>query len=1120
MKTIPPPCPEPETGRKYWRSLDHLQDKPEVREWIEREFPDGASLAPDGESRRDWMKIMSASFLLAGMGGLATGCRRPEEELLPFGKQPEGYLHGGYKYFATAVPNRDAATAVLAKWQDGRPIKLEANPLAPGSYGTCACVQAAILDLYDPDRASRHTFKGSDVSAAKVVDALSGLSKQFAANGGKGLYILAERSSSPSRDRLQKALKDKLGESVWAEYEAVDLSVGRAATAIAYGPGVRSVVKVGNAKRILSLDADLFGTEQGAAGAMAGYAKHRKPGEEMNRLYVVESLLSITGGQADHRLRVKPSEVIAVAAQVASALLKGGPVAGKLRSLAASSPASAKWAEECAKDLAAHAGAAVVVAGHRQPLAVHLIAAALNEALGAPGKTLDIVSVPSGGEAASIQDVVSALNTGSVDTLVILGGNPAYNAPADLKFSDAAKKAKNVVRLGYYEDETAAIATWHIAASHFLESWGDARSLNGTVLPVQPLLQPLFGGLTDLEVVARLAGLEQTSPYELTRQTLKDLGADGEEGWKKFLHDGFLADSAYKPSSISFNVAAAAAAISGPVSKSEGFEVVLHRDAKVDDGRGLNNGWLQEMPDPITKVTWENVVTVSPKTARELGLPLEKGTQIPQDQKAHDGQYRQITLRVTVSGVSVEGPVWVQPGLADGVVGLALGYGRTAVGRVGKGSGFNAYPLLTSKGPLLSGAKVEMVTKRALVAVTQEHGLMEGRPVVREANLDEYKKKPDFAKNMDLDGHLSYVPRNPDGSIKNIYQSPYKANPWTKSDINQWAMVVDLGTCTGCSACVVACQAENNIPIVGKGQIARGREMHWMRIDRYYSYDPNIPASSEVAADDPQMVVQPMLCQHCENAPCESVCPVNATVHDNEGLNVMAYNRCIGTRYCSNNCPYKVRRFNFFDYNKRDNSFADADDHHFMDLTGPLYHGPLGKNRYAEKEWEIVKLVKNPDVSVRMRGVMEKCTFCVQRIEQAKIAVKVQARDSGNVRVPGNMVKTACQEACPAGAISFGNVLDPEASVNALQNDPRNYTVLGFLDNKPRVTYLARIRNPNPAMPDYYASPRSLQDYERIRGENPFEEHGHGGGHGHGDDHGKAGGSGHAAMTGGKGGQI
>ncbi|MBN8247516.1 MAG: TAT-variant-translocated molybdopterin oxidoreductase [Verrucomicrobia bacterium] len=963
MKTIPPICPEPETGRKYWRSLEQLNDQPEFREWLEREFPEGASAAPEGESRRDWMKLMSASFLLAGMGGLATGCRRPEEELLPFGKQPEGYLHGGWKYFATAMPSRGSATPVLAKWTDGRPTKLEPNSLAPGSAGTDAQVQAAILNLYDPDRAIRHTFQGNDVDAAKVADMLSGLSQKFGGNAGEGLWILSERSSSPTRARLQTALSEKYGRSRWVNYEPVDFHVHRTAASVIFGAEVQPRYRLDQAKRILSLDANLFGAEADAGGMTRGFAAGRKPGEGMNRLYVVESLMTTTGGQADHRLRVKPSEVVRVAAQVAAQLVTGGTLGAALQKLAEGSPAPAGWAAECAKDLAAHRGEAVVVAGYTQPLAVHLIAAALNEALGAHGKTVELRQAETPADTSSMADLVAALYAGQVDTLVILGGNPAYNAPADLKFSEAAKKAKSVVRLGYYEDETFSLATWNLASAHFLEAWGDARGATGAVLPVQPLIQPLFGGLSDLEVLARLLGHPITTPYDLVRETFKGLTSGEENAWNQFLHDGFLADSAGQPVRLSFDASRVLEALekSAPAPAGDGYEVVLFRDSKVDDGRNTNNGWLQELPEPVTKVTWENVVLLSPKTAKDLGIDSSA--------RAKDGQYEQFVVKVTVGGASIEGPAWVQPGLADGVVGCALGYGRTKVGRVGRASGFNAYPLTSHKsGNLARGARLEKVMRRHLVAVTQEHGLMEGRPVVREATVAEYAAKPDFAKHMDLDAHLDYVPRNPDGSIKNIYQSPYQAQPWTKSDINQWAMTVDLGSCTGCSACVIACQAENNIPIVGKDQVARGREMQWMRIDRYYSYDPSLPTTDETPAADPQMVIQPMLCQHCENAPCESVCPVNATVHDSEGLNVMAYNRCIGTRYCSNNCPYKVRRFNFFDFNKRQISYAQQTGTFFLNVQSPLYHGPFGPNQYKETDWDVIKLVKNPDVTVRMRG--------------------------------------------------------------------------------------------------------------------------------------------------------
>ena len=1112
MKTIPPPCPEPESGPKYWRSLAQLNEQPEVRQWIEQEFPAGASLAPEGESRRDWMKLMSASFLLAGLGGVGAGCRRPEEKFLPFGKQPENYVHGGWQHFATAFPIRGAAVPVLVKSTDGRPVKIEPNDKHPDASGTDALVQASVLGLYDPDRAHRHTLNGSDAKIAAVQDALAALAKKFAGNAGEGLAVLAERSSSPSRARLQAQLADKLSKARWFNYEPVDFAVARVAASTAFAADVQPFYKLGAAKRILALDADFLGGELDSARYGRGFARGRKPGDDMNRLYTVESLMTLTGGQADHRLRVKPSEVVKVAAQIASFIITGGELGNALKTLAQGSPAPAKWAEECANDLASKKGEAVVLAGYAQPLAVQLIALALNDALGAVGKTVELHKAEQLADTGTILDLAAALKAGGVDTLVILGGNPAYNAPADAEFASVAKNAKTIVRLGAYEDETAALrakeATWHLAAAHFLESWGDARTSDGSVVPIQPLIEPLFGGLTEIEVLGRLLGAEKPSAYEQVRETFKGLAGADENAWKKFLFQGFLDDSAAKPVSASLDAGKVAGALAAFKSaKTDGFEVVLARDAKVDDGRFSNNGWLQELPDPITKVTWENVILVSPKTGRELGVSGgdTKRERAADNAQAHDGQYNQTFLKVSVNGASVEGPVWIQPGLADGVVGLALGYGRKVVGRVGRNCGFDAFALFqTASRHLVAGAKVEKVFRKQYLGVTQEHGLMEGRPVIREANLEQFKAKPEFAKNMDLDAHLPhFVPRedenDPKSPLKNIYKHPYKQNPFTKSEIHQWGMVLDLASCTGCSACVIACQAENNIPIVGKAQVMRGREMHWMRIDRYYSHDPSLDVTAETAAADPQMAVQPMFCQHCESAPCESVCPANATVHDEEGLNVMAYNRCIGTRYCANNCPYKVRRFNFFDYNKRETAYGSGKGNFFLNVEDPLYHGPLGTDRNSAPEWEIIKLVKNPDVTVRMRGVMEKCTFCVQRIEQAKIAQKNKAKGSGDVRVPDGTIKTACQQACPAEAITFGNLLDPESAVSKLKQDVRDYTVLGFLDNKPRVTYLARVRNPNPKMPESPKTPDSQRDYERFRHENPFEEHG--AGHGHDEKH-------------------
>lgn len=1108
MKTIPPPCPEPEDGPKYWRSLDHLAERPEVREWIDREFPAGASLAPEGETRRGWMKLMSASFLFAGLGGMAAGCRRPVEHLTPFSKQPEGYIHGKPQYFATAMPNRASAISLVVKSSDGRPTKIEGNPLHPDSNGgTDAYAQASILNLYDPDRSQRHTQGGNDAKVEAVRDALAAINKKFAANGGEGLIFLAERSSSPSRSRLQAAIAEKLPKSKWFAYEPIDFASAGTAYSLAYGAEVVPHVHLEKARRILSLDCDFAGVELDSRHHIAGYTAGRKPGDDMNRLYVIESLMSLTGGQADHRLRVRPTDVVRIAALIASKLGITGELGVALTALSKGAEAHNAWAEECAKDLLDKKSDSVVVAGYTQPLAVHLIAAAMNQALGSVGKAVTLIKNPEPANSGGIAECVAALNAGT-DTLVILGGNPAYNAPVDLEFPVAAKKAKEIVRLGYYEDETSALSTLGISAAHYLESWGDARTCDGTVVAVQPLIEPLFAGLTDLEVLARIVGEAKVTPNELVRDTWKDLN---DAAWKKFLHDGFIADSASKPLELTFNAASVVSKL-GAASAATDFDLVLYRCAKMDDGRFNNNGWMQELPDPVTKVTWDNVVLMSAKTAKELGVAGFQGGKDNTSDKAHahDGQYRQAIIQITVGGRRVQGPVWVQPGMADNTIGLALGYGRTRTGRVGSQVGANAYSLFSAKNAtgtphITTGAKIERVPGMHILGVTQEHGLMEGRPIVREANLEQFKAKTNFAKNMDLESHMShYVPmkKTPDGRnaerYQNIYEHPYDQHPSTASKIHQWGMVIDLSTCVGCSACVIACQSENNIPIVGRDQVARGREMQWMRIDRYYSTSTESPLSEEMAAADPQMVTQPMFCQHCEAAPCESVCPVNATVHDEEGVNVMAYNRCIGTRYCANNCPFKVRRFNFFDYNKRESDYGKAQDQHIVNM-GNLYKGFLGVDRDKEPEWEIIKLVKNPDVSVRMRGVMEKCTFCIQRVEQAKIARKVAVGNSGDVAVPDGTIRTACQEVCPAGAITFGNTLDPESAVSKLKRDPRNYSVLGFLDVRPRVTYLARVRNPNPAIVKLEGrkledGPDTLRDYERHRHENPFKEHGHGSG--------------------------
>ncbi|MCC6822977.1 MAG: 4Fe-4S dicluster domain-containing protein, partial [Verrucomicrobia subdivision 3 bacterium] len=843
---------------------------------------------------------------------------------------------------------------------------------------------------------------------------------------------------------------------------------------------VKPIFRYDEAKTILALDCDFIGGEDDAHNNIRRFSKGRKlekPEDSMSRLYAVESLFTPTGVSADHRLRVPASAVARIAAAIAAELGvnvgNNAPPAG----------VDAKWISECAKDLKANAGKSLVVAGYRQPLAVHLLAHAINAALGSVGTTVELIEAPAP-NSGDLPELAEALNGGQVETLVILGGNPFYNAPADLNWAATQRKAKTIVRLGYYEDETGVTSDWHFPLAHYLESWGDAHTSDGTLVPIQPLIAPLFGGLCELEFLARLAGLAETRANQIVRETFASLTGDrSEAAWNMFLHDGFAPGTAAKKVSARFDSSALSAALAGAASRvasKDNLEVVLFRDAKVDDGRYNNNGWLQELPEPVTKMVWDNAVLVSRKTARDLGVVNED------------------IVEVRLGACTIKGAVWTQPGMADNSLGLALGYGRTNVGRVGVGTGFDAYPLLTTKtGYIATGATVRKTGETYPLVCTQSHWSMEGRAIVREANLEQFKAHPDFAERMNAEEAPNESP---------LYPNPLDIAK--KTALHQWGMSVDLNSCVGCGTCVMACQSENNIPIVGKDLVKRGREMHWIRIDRYFSTDPKKRAFGQTYQkdeeqqfdtwiDDVQAVNQPMFCQHCEAAPCESVCPVNATIHDQEGLNVMAYNRCVGTRYCSNNCPYKVRRFNYLDYNKRP----------LKDLVGPFYpttvlHSTGGewdlarwwKDQSAtmrpDLEVDLIRMIKNPDVTVRMRGVMEKCTFCLQRIEGAKIAQKVKAGESGDVVVPDGTIKTACEQACPAEAIVFGNVADPHSRVSKLKAQDRDYTVLDFLKTKPRTTYLARVRNPNPAMPDYEEAPLTFQEFESKNG-NPFAHGGH-----------------------------
>jgi len=1033
--------PEAATGRKYWRSLGQLRETPEFRGWLEREFPQGAAEMEGGEvSRRNFLQLMGASMALAGLS--FTGCRRPEKHLMPFTRGVEWAIPGKALFYATSMPTRYGAQPLVITTYDGRPTKIEGNPLHPVSKGaTDTWSQTSILDLYDPDRSRffwrkpRSAEKAHKADAAEFEKALDDLLK--GAGDGAGLALLLEEGNSPTRERLRGEIEKKFPKAIWAVYEPAGGVIGNAG----YGEGVTVVPQIDKADVIMSLDCDFLGCD-GTIEQTRQFTSRRKVDDNptMNRLYVVENRYTVTGGIADHRLRLPASQVgafaIALAEQIGAATSDPALAALVKELPRGTERLNAEWVKESAADLVAHKGKALVLVGPNQPAPVHAIVAGINSALGALGATL-AGRKRAEKSAATIAELAKAISDGSTKAIIIVGGNPAYNAPADLDFPKLLAQVPDVIRVGTHDDETAQHATWHVPLAHYLETWGDGRASDGSYTAVQPMILPLFGGWSELDILAKVAGRPKPQGPELIQETFRTVApgaADFTAAWSQFLHDGFLAESAAKAEPLAVPTAAAATpseegeeGVAAPAFDESTFEIVLVRDTKVDDGRYANNGWLQELPDPITKLTWDNAAQISPASAKKL--------------KVESGDVVEISLQ----NRSIRVPVLVAPGHADNSLTISLGYGRSFSGRVGgKGVGTNAYPLRTSAQPyFLVGASVKPTGDQYSLAITQEHGSMEGRgaDLLREGTLDLYKQQPDFAKALGLDSHAEWE-KNAAGRKSQIVNRSLYSHP-PLNDVHQWGMTIDMNTCTGCSACMVACQAENNIPIVGKQQVINGREMHWIRTDRYF-------ASDTQGEDEPEMVSQPMLCQHCENAPCETVCPVNATVHSEDGINVMAYNRCIGTRYCANNCPFKVRRFNFFDYNQR--KIED----------GGLYAWNLTAPKGME---ESVKLQKNPNVTVRMRGVMEKCTFCIQRIQEAKIAAKVGARDSANVRIPADSFTVACAQACPNDAIVFGDISNPESSVSKLRVKERGYRLLEYLNVSTRIWYLARIRNPNMKMP-------------------------------------------------------
>jgi MoCo/4Fe-4S cofactor protein with predicted Tat translocation signal len=959
-------------GKEIWRSFDDLADTDQFKEYLQGEYPRHSSVALN-LNRRDFLKLLGASVAFAGL----TACvPRINETILPYVNPPEMFIPGKPLYFASAMPMAGYGRGVVVKTNMNRPIKVDGNPSHPDTLGASDIfMQASILNLYDPDRAKEVASGGQNRGWEAFTAALAAAVKTLSANQGAGLRILSGAVTSPTLfNQIQSVLR-QYPAAKWSVYEPGGMGQSYAGAEMAFGQPVESLYNFDKANVILSLDNDFLYRDGGVMHYQHSFSARRQvttAKAEMNRLYVAESSLTITGANADHRLAMQAGQVEAFARAIAAKL-------GVSVAQASGSIPGASWLDALAADLMANRGASLVLAGSRQPPAVHALAHAMNQALGNVGQTVSYtapVEAKPVNPFASLLNLAQDLQDGAVDLLVILESNAAYSAPGDIPFASLVSKAKFSVYLGQYADETAAACQWLVPATHYLEMWGDVRASDGTVSIIQPLIEPLYDSKSVYELLAALLGQAGASGYDIVRAYWQSQmgAANFEAAWQKALSVGTVPNTAFAP----VTVTAGTANVPAPAAAGQGMEIVFEPDTTVWDGSFTNNSWLQELPKSLNKLTWDNAAYFSPATAARLGL-------VDQD-----------VVALGYRGRTLQAPVLIVPGQPDDSVTVALGYGRTQGGRVLAGLGFNAASLRTSDSPWFgAGLDVRKTGETYQLATTRDHWSMEGRDLVREATLDEFKQNPSFAQPADLKPPSLY---------------PDVAYPG-----HAWGMAINLSTCIGCNACVLACQAENNIPVVGKSEVLNNREMQWLRIDRYYK--GNI--------DQPEVLFEPVPCMHCEQAPCEPVCPVEATTHSAEGLNEMTYNRCVGTRYCSNNCPYKVRRFNFY--------------------------------QYSSSSPESINAMRNPDVTVRNRGVMEKCTYCTQRITRARI----QSEITGQPIKDGDL-KTACQQACPTNAIVFGDVNDPASQVSQLKSQPTNYALLGELATRPRTTYLAKVRNPNP----------------------------------------------------------
>ena len=1028
------PASGPVRGIEYWRSLEHLADAPEVRELIGKEFPGYDADELVSGSRRKFLKMMGASMALAGV--TLTGCRRwPEEKLAPYSTNPRDRMPGVPEQYATAFEIGGVAQPLLVTSYDGRPIKIEGNPSHPFSWtvqnklgSADAFAQATLLDMYDPQR-SRSVVKYAPARAESNWTQFAAFATAHFAGlkgNGKGVAVLSEAASGPSVADMRKRFLEAFPGARWYEYEPVTRDNETEGARMAFGKPVRTLLHLDKARTVVLLDADVLGMHPAHVKYASDWSHLRRSADkgEMSRVYVAEAGFSLTGSNADVRLPVNPARLYAITRAIAAKLGVAG-VAGdeKLSEL------ETKFVDSAAGDLQSAGHDGVVASGGVMPAAGQALVHAINEKLGAVGNTVTLLedtTVNDVSHSQAIAQLAAEINAGQFQTLLIIGGNPAYDAPADVAFDKAIAKVPVSIHLALYENETSQLCKWHLPRAHYLESWGDARAWDGTAGIVQPLIMPLFDGKSTIEVLAMLAGDSITDGHEILKRTWAEmLDKTGFDlALRKVIESGLLPGSEFKTAQVQIK----SQEFPPSAAPAGGYYLRFQPDWHAFDGRFANNGWLQETPDPLTKLVWDNAALVSKKDADKLGLTT--GTLLRIDTAEKYGSH------------FVEVATYVMPGQPEGVISLPLGYGRQSSGHIGEGLGHNTYKVRTSEGALLnSGAKLTLGSGSYSLVSTQDHYLFdtigfegtkkrigdknESGMIIREATLAEFKENPRAVHGNSSKRRIGLQ----------LFEEPARL-----TDTHAWGMAIDMNSCIGCNACTIACQSENNIPVVGKAQANMHRSMNWIRIDRYFKADDR-------NAEDPgiEVVYQPMTCQHCENAPCEQVCPVGATVHDTEGINTMVYNRCIGTRYCSNNCPYKVRRFNYLDYQSQDPR---------QNWAKPYLNIP--DQQQLQEVNKIKWMLFNPEVTVRMRGVMEKCTYCVQRVHRTTQAKRAEG---GHV-VDGDII-TACQQACPTQAIVFGDLNDKSSKVSKLHQNPRAYGVLQEeLDTRPRTQYLAKIRNP------------------------------------------------------------